>query len=376
MTKPRLSPAAAAVVALAATLVLTLGIDHSVKAPAQATTATAPVRALPDFASLVERHAAAVVNISTSQRAQTGLPEPGDPYYDLFRRFGQPQGEAPQRQGIGSGFIISPDGYILTNAHVVADTTEVMVRLTDKRELKARVIGADRRTDVALIKIEARGLPAVTIGDPARLRVGEWVAAIGSPFGFESTVTAGIVSAKSRSLPDDGYVPFIQTDVAINPGNSGGPLFDLNGQVVGINSQIYSRSGGYQGLSFAIPIDVAMKVKDDLQKYGRVDRGRLGVSIQTVSKDLADSFGLSRATGALVNSLDAGGPAEKGGLKQGDVILDVNGRSVEQSGDLPRMIGETRPGETISLKIWRNGRAQEIKIAVGATAPDRVARTR
>lgn len=324
--------------------------------------ASVPARTLPDFASLVEQQAPTVVNISTSRRAAVaseGLPE-------IFRRQLPPEGDAPLRQGIGSGFIISADGYILTNAHVVDGAAEVIVRLGDKRELKARVIGSDRRTDVALLKVEAQGLPAAQIGDPAKVRVGEWVAAIGSPFGFESTVTAGIVSAKSRSLPSDGYVPFIQTDVAINPGNSGGPLFDLNGKVVGINSQIYSRSGGYQGLSFAIPIDIAMKVKDDLLQYGEVRRGRLGVAIQTVSKELAESFGLAKPTGALVNSVEAGGPAAKGGLRDGDIILGVNGKPIEQSADLPRVIGETRPGDTVRLKIWRQNAQHDITLAVGS----------
>ena len=337
---------------------------------AQANTPPAPAaQRFPDIAGLVEQQAQTVVNISTSRKlAQTAenLPE-------FLRRQLPREMDTPIRQGVGLGFILTSDGYILTNAHVVDGAAEVVVRLTDKREFKARVVGTDARTDVALIKVDAHGLPAVTIGDPARLRVGEWVAAIGSPFGFESTVTAGIVSAKSRSLPSDSYVPFIQTDVAINPGNSGGPLFDMNGRVVGINSQIYSRSGGYQGLSFAIPIDIAMKVKDDLQKFGKVNRGRLGVVIQTVSKDLADSFGLHKATGALVTSVEPGGPAEKFGVRDGDIIFGVNSREVEQSGDLPRLIGETRPGEAVRLKIWRQGAERELSVAVGAF-PDSVAR--
>ena len=264
-----------------------------------ATGAATPTIQLPDFTSLVEKNGASVVNISTVQKVRTagvpGMPfQPGDPFYEFFRRFqgpgmGQGQGQPnPQPvMGVGSGFIVSADGYILTNAHVVADATEVTVKLTDKREFKAKVVGADRRTDVALLKVDASGLPAVTIGNPANIKVGQWVAAIGSPFGLENTVTAGIVSAKSRSLPDENYVPFIQTDVAINPGNSGGPLFNLNGEVVGINSQIYSRSGGYMGLSFAIPIDVAMNITDQLQKTGKVSRGRIGVSIQNMSPELA-----------------------------------------------------------------------------------------
>ena len=240
------------------------------------------------------------------------------------------------QQGVGSGFIINPDGYILTNAHVVADASEVKVKLTDKREFKAKVIGVDRRTDVALIKIDGSRLPTVKIGDSSQAKVGEWVAAIGSPFGFENSVTAGIISAKARALPDDSYVPFLQTDVAINPGNSGGPLFNMNGEVIGINSQIYSRTGGYMGVSFAIPIEVAMKVKDDLQKFGKVSRGRLGVVVQPVNADLASSFGLKGPQGALVNSVEPNSPAAAAGLTPGDVILGVNDRTIDQPADLVR----------------------------------------
>jgi serine protease Do len=274
---------------------------------------------------------------------------------------------------VGSGFIISADGYVLTNAHVVKGADEVTVRLTDRRDFPAKVIGVDSRTDVALLKIEATKLPVVRVGSPDSVKVGNWVAAIGSPFGLENTVTAGIVSAKSRSLPSDSYVPFIQTDVAVNPGNSGGPLFNLSGEVVGINSQIYSRTGGYMGLSFAIPIDVAMKVKDDLLQFGKVQRGRIGVTIQQIDKDLATSFGLDRPRGALVSGIEKGGPAEHAGLKVGDVILGVNGKLVEQSIDLPRMIGEGRPGADIKVEVWRDGKAREVGVKLGETPAEKVA---
>jgi serine protease Do len=338
--------------------------------------------ALPDFTALVEQNGPAVVNISTTTapvRTQMQVPqipgEPGDPIQEFFRRFQipMPQGDAI-RKGVGSGFIVSADGYILTNAHVVDDANEVMVKLTDKREFKARVIGVDRRTDVALVKIDARDLPMVRIGDASKARVGEWVAAIGSPFGLENTVTAGIISAKSRSLPDEGYVPFIQTDVAINPGNSGGPLFNMSGEVIGINSQIYSRTGGYMGLSFAVPIDVAMKVKTDLQKYGKVSRGRLGVTIQGVTQELADSFGLKKAQGALVSAVEPKSPADKAGVKTGDIILAVDGRAVENSIDLPRIIGESRPGTPVNLKIWRQGETRELNASLGEAPAEKVAK--
>ncbi len=338
--------------------------------------------ALPDFSALVEQNGPAVVNISTTTapvRTQMQLPqipgEPGDPIQEFFRRFQipMPQGDAI-RKGVGSGFIVSADGYILTNAHVVDDASEVTVKLTDKREFKAKVIGVDRRTDVALVKIDARDLPTVRIGDASRARVGEWVAAIGSPFGLENTVTAGIISAKSRSLPDENYVPFIQTDVAINPGNSGGPLFNMAGEVIGINSQIYSRTGGYMGLSFAVPIDVAMKVKNDLQKYGKVSRGRLGVTIQGVSQELADSFGLKKAQGALVAAVEPKSPADKAGIKTGDIILSVDGRAIENSIDLPRVIGESRPGTAVTLKVWRQGETKELRASLGEAPAEKVAR--
>lgn len=277
--------------------------------------------------------------------------------------------EIPAR-GAGSGFIVSNDGYILTNAHVVSGADEVEVKLIDKRKFSAKVIGADSRTDVAVIKITASNLPAVKLGDPAKLRVGEAVAAIGSPFGFENSVTAGIVSAKGRSLPTESYVPYIQTDVAVNPGNSGGPLFNMKGEVIGINSQIYSRSGGYQGVSFAIPIDVAMEVAEQLKNTGKVSRGWLGVAIQEVSADLADSFGLDRPRGALVSQVQPGSPAARAGLQAADVILRVGAKPVENAGDLPRMIGVAKPGTRVALQVWRKGRAQEVRVVLGELPVD------
>ena len=345
----------------------------------------AQVRELPDFTDLADRQGPTVVNISTTQvrerRSSPQVPnlEEDDPLYDFFRRFVPRQpgpGQGPrdiESRSLGSGFIISAEGYILTNAHVVDSADEITVRLTDKREFKARVIGADRRTDLALIKIDAVGLPAVRLGDPNRLRVGEWVVAIGSPFGFDNSVTAGIVSAKGRSLPQENFVPFIQTDVAINPGNSGGPLFNMRGEVVGINSQIYSRTGGFMGLSFAIPIDVAMDVQNQLRQSGRVSRGRIGVVIQEVSKELADSFGLPKAAGALVNSVEKGGPAEKAGVETGDIILRFDGKSVSSSSELPRIVGSTRPGSKSSMEVWRKGTTREITVTVGELPEDRVA---
>ena len=330
---------------------------------------------LPDFSALVEREGPAVVNISVVSLKRRTAADPNDPAFEFFRRFGipVPQERAQPSQGQGSGFIISADGTILTNAHVVADATEVTVRLTDKREFKAKVIGVDRRTDVALVKIDATNLPVVHIGDSGKARTGEWVAAIGSPFGLDNTVTAGIISAKSRSLPDENYVPFIQTDVAINPGNSGGPLFNMNGEVIGINSQIYSQTGGYMGLSFAIPIDVAMKVKDQLQQHGKVSRGRLGVAVQGVSKELAESFGLAKPQGALVTSVERASPAEKADVAAGDVILAVNGTAIEQSSDLPRVIGDLKPGQSAALQVWRAGATREIKVSLGEIPSDKVA---
>jgi serine protease Do len=337
----------------------------------------AQVQGLPDFTDLVEKQGPAVVNVSTTSTAHAGSPQSpvpeDDPFYDFFRRFGPPQPRDYETRSLGSGFIVSADGYILTNAHVVDMADDVTVKLNDKREFKAKVIGADKRTDVAVIKIEATGLPAVKIGDPEKLRVGEWVLAIGSPFGFESTVTAGIVSAKGRSLPQENYVPFIQTDVAINPGNSGGPLFNLKGEVVGINSQIYSRTGGFMGLSFAIPIDVAMNISNQLRTTGRVSRGRIGVVIQEVTKELAESFGLPKASGALVNSVEKGGPADKAGIEASDVILKFDGKEVGSSSDLPRIVAQTRPGSKATAQVWRKGAARDVSITVGEMPEEKTA---
>jgi serine protease Do len=274
---------------------------------------------------------------------------------------------------MGSGFIISPTGLILTNAHVVATANEVTVKLTDKREFRAKVLGVDRPTDVALLKIEADNLPTVRIGSAEGLRVGEWVTAIGSPYGFENTVTSGIVSAKWRSLPDGAYVPFIQTDVAVNPGNSGGPLFNMQGEVIGINSQIYSRTGGYQGLSFAIPIDLAIKIKDQLQRYGKVSRGHLGVAIQELNQSLAESFGLKKADGALIANVGAGSPAEKAGLQAGDVIVGFNGKPIANSAELPLAVADVRPGESARIRVWRKGSIKDLAVVVGEAPQERVA---
>jgi len=332
-------------------------------------------RNLPDFADLADQQGPAVVNISTtsSPRAEQSLP-PGaeeDPFFDFFRRFGPPQQRDYEARSLGSGFVISADGYILTNTHVVDAADEITVRLTDKREFRATVVGTDKRTDVAVLKIEATALPVVKIGDPTALRVGEWVVAIGSPFGFDNTVTAGIVSAKGRSLPQENFVPFIQTDVAINPGNSGGPLFNMKGEVVGINSMIFSRTGGFMGVSFAIPIDVAVDVAKQLQTGGRVSRGRIGVVIQEVTKELADSFGLPRPVGALVNSVEKGGPADKAGILASDVILTFNNKEVVSSNELPRIVAGVKPGTKVPVQVWRKGAPKDLTIEVGETPDER-----
>lgn len=359
-------------------LAITLGMAF-VAIPSTAVAATPETQALvkpnrfglPDFGDLVAEVSPAVVNISVVHTQTAGGPGSfaEDPMFDLLRRFGIPlpnmpgqNGQGPQQRGpqisrgIGSGFIISADGYVLTNAHVVSERgtdTEVTVRLLDRREFKAKVIGTDPRTDIAVLKIDATGLPTVKLGDPEQSRVGEWVVAVGSPFGFDSTVTAGIISAKARRLPSETYVPFIQTDVAINPGNSGGPLFNLAGEVIGINAQIYSRSGGFMGISFAIPIDVAIGVKEQLVEFGRVQRGRLGVLIQPVDKELAQTFGLSEPHGALVSRVEPDSAAARAGLQPGDIITGVGGMRVEESTDLPRIIGEKRPGTKVQLDVWR-----------------------
>ena len=336
---------------------------------------------LPDFTDLYEKQGPAVVSIDVTQKIRRPrMPDisEDDPFYEFFRRFGQiPRGGGrggPEReyesQSTGSGFILSGDGFVITNAHVVEDSSEVTVRLSDRREFVAKVIGSDKRTDVAVLKIDAKDLPRVVIGDPDKLKVGEWVVAIGKPFGLENTMTAGIVSAKGRDLPQENLVPFIQTDVAINPGNSGGPLFNMRGEVVGINSMIYSRTGGYMGLAFAVPIDVAMNSVKQLQEKGRVTRGRIGVQIQEVSKEVADSFGLKEARGALVNSVEKDGPSAKAGVEAGDIILKVDGREVKQSNDLPRIITSVRPGTKVTLGIWRKGTAKDIAVTVAELRED------
>lgn len=336
--------------------------------------ASALTKELPDFTDLAEKQGAAVVNISTTQimRNEQILPNvpEGDPFYDFFRRFAPQMPREQESQSLGSGFIISADGYIMTNAHVVDHADKITVRLTDKREFRAKVIGADKRTDVALLKIEASGLPKVNVGDPNKLKVGEWVVAIGSPFGFDSSVTAGIVSAKGRSLPQDNYVPFIQTDVAINPGSSGGPLFNMNEEVVGINSQIYTRSGGSMGLSFAIPIDVAMQVSDQLRTSGKVTRGRIGVTIQELTQELAESFGLSKPNGALISSVEKNAPADKAGIEASDVILKFDGKAVNSSSDLPRMVAAIKPGIKVVVELWRKGEAKKVTVEVAELPED------
>ncbi|MDH4093916.1 MAG: DegQ family serine endoprotease [Betaproteobacteria bacterium] len=351
----------------------TAGLQPAQAAPAPATAAaTTRVSALPDFAAIVRQYGPAVVNIATSGTRQTAGAQV--PLPDFFRglpfRFQAPQGEVPV-QGQGSGFIVDADGIVLTNAHVVQNATEVTVKLTDRREFRAKVLGTDPATDVAVLRIEAKNLPAVRLGEPDRAQVGDWVVAIGSPFGFENSVTAGIVSAKSRSLPGDTYVPFIQTDVAVNPGNSGGPLFNLAGEVIGINSQIYSRSGGYQGLSFAIPIDVALRVKDQIVATGHASHARLGVNVQTMNQALAESFGLERPEGALVAAVAPGSAADKAGLQPGDVVLKFNGRAVGDSGELAAMVGESSPGAQARLEVWRKGGKRELLAILGSSSDDK-----
>jgi len=363
-------------------LLLVLGVHL---APAQA---QSPAVQLPDFADLAERVGPAVVNIRTTARLGTihgrGLPQiPGldenDPFYEFFRRFfPQPQPGPQQRpgprgdrqvpRGLGSGFIISADGYVMTNHHVVEGSEQITVTLADKREFSAKLIGSDQRTDVALLKIDASGLPAARIGDSNRLRVGEWVIAIGSPFGLENTVTAGIVSAKARETGE--FLPFIQTDVAVNPGNSGGPLINMRGEVVGINSQIFTTSGAFAGISFAIPIDEAMRVQEQLRASGRVIRGRIGVTISGVSREVAEAIGLSKAQGALVTNVDPEGPASKAGVEAGDVIVRFDGKSIDSQSDLPRIVGGTRPGSKVSMSVWRKGAQRDLQVTVGEMAQE------
>jgi serine protease Do len=337
------------------------------------------VTGLPDFTALVERYGPAVVNVMVNQKSRAVAtrgtprdPRSTNPLEDFARQFGLipdapngPRGRQPEPgPGVGSGFVISKDGYILTNAHVVRGSNDIVVKLTDRREFPARLIGLDDRTDVAVIKIEAKDLPTVRLGDPSKLRPGQWVVAIGSPFGMDNSVTAGIVSATSRTLPNERYLPFIQTDAAVNPGNSGGPLFNLEGEVVGINSQIYSQSGGYMGLSFAIPIDMANDVREQLVKSGRVTRGMIGIQIQPMDADLAESFGLDRPHGALVGKLTPGGPAEKAGIKTGDVILSVDGKAIENDKTLPAIVSAIRPGNNTELEIWRDSKKQKVTARV------------
>lgn len=351
--------------------------------------AMAQARALPDFTDLVDQVGPSVVNIRTMEKVVPRSPQggPGDEdMMEFFRRFGipmpnmpgnprqaprqnKPQQEEEQPRGVGSGFILTADGFIMTNAHVVEGADEVLVTLTDKREFKAKIIGADKRSDVAVVKIEATGLPAIKVGDVSRLRVGEWVMAIGSPFNLENTVTAGIVSAKQRDTGSD--VQLIQTDVAINPGNSGGPLINMRGEVVGINSQIYSRSGGYMGISFAIPMDEAVRVSDQLRSSGRVSRGRIGVSIEQVSKDVAESIGLGKAVGAMVRIVEAGSPAEKAGIEAGDIITRFEGKAIEKSSDLPRMVGATKPGTKSTITVFRRGTSKDLSINIAEVEADK-----
>ena len=370
-----------------------------------AATVTTPVHAvaLPDFTDLVDKVGPAVVNIRTTEKNKgaaagaQGGPQGGAPGMDdeemqeFFRRFfGQPAPRSPQQpptpkgrkpgpqqdeqvpRGVGSGFIISPDGYVLTNAHVVEGADEVLVTMSDKREFKAKIIGSDRRTDVAVVKIDSKNLPTITLGGGSKVRVGEWVIAIGSPFGLENTVTAGIVSAIARDTGD--YLPLIQTDVAVNPGNSGGPLINMRGEVIGINSQIYSRSGGYMGISFAVPIDEAIRVSEQLKTMGRVVRGRIGVQIEPVTKELAESIGLGKAQGALINRIEPGAPADKAGLEAGDVILKIDGKQIEKSADLPRLVGNTKPGTKSTLTVFRRGATKELSIVIAELEPEKVAK--
>jgi len=362
--------------ALALNALVTLSLSAAILAPQPA---LAQARALPDFTDLVDQVGPSVVNIRTLEKAKPASAAGGgneEQMLEFFRRFGIPvppnmprsprpdrgQPDEDQPRGVGSGFVLSSDGFVMTNAHVVEGADEVIVTLTDKREFKAKIIGSDKRSDVAVVKIDASGLTAVKIGDANRMRVGEWVMAIGSPFGLENTVTAGIVSAKQRDTGD--YLPFIQTDVAINPGNSGGPLINMRGEVIGINSQIYSRSGGFQGISFAIPIDEAIRVSDQLRSTGRVTRGRIGVQIEQVSKEIAESIGLGRPQGALVRGVEAGAPADKAGIEAGDIITRFDGKVIEKSSDLPRLVGNVKPGTRSPITVFRRGTSRELMVTI------------
>ena len=372
--------------ALALNALVTLSLSAAILAPQPA---LAQARALPDFTDLVDQVGPSVVNIRTLEKAKPASAAGGgteEQMLEFFRRFGIPvppnmprsprpdrgQPDEDQPRGVGSGFVLSSDGFVMTNAHVVEGADEVIVTLTDKREFKARIIGADKRSDVAVVKIDASGLSAVKIGDANRMRVGEWVMAIGSPFGLENTVTAGIVSAKQRDTGD--YLPFIQTDVAINPGNSGGPLINMRGEVIGINSQIYSRSGGFQGISFAIPIDEAIRVSDQLRSTGRVTRGRIGVQIEQVSKEIAESIGLGRPQGALVRGVEAGAPADKAGIEAGDIITRFDGKVIEKSSDLPRLVGNVKPGTRSPITVFRRGASRDLMVTIAEIEPEKPAR--
>ena len=369
----------------ASLLTAALAVSVALPRPAQA-----QARELPDFTELVERVGPAVVNIRTAERrsasAQAGGGEMDEQMREFFRRFGIPipnapqpgqprrgapreEDSEPQQRGIGSGFVLTADGYVMTNAHVVDGADEVIVTLTDKREFKAKIVGADKRTDVAVVKIEAAGLPTVKIGDVNQVKVGAWVIAIGSPFNLENTVTAGIISAKQRDTGE--FLPLFQTDVAINPGNSGGPLINMRGEVIGINSQIYSRSGGYMGISFAIPIDEAIRVSDQLRTSGRVIRGRIGVTIAPVTKEVAESIGLGKPAGALVQGVESGGPADKAGIEAGDIIVKVDGKAIDKSGDLPRIVGATKPGAKTTLHVFRRGATRDIGVTVVEFEPEK-----
>lgn len=379
MMKSRAFKSAALVVAMAAAFSVT-SVANAQVGSLFSSDSTQTQAALPDFTKLVEENGKGVVNISTirnarTQTVQNPLPELLDKRTEeLFRRFGFPiipfgpqEQRIPEQRGTGSGFIVSSDGYILTNCHVVEGADELRVRLTDNREFSGKVIGLDKKTDIAVVKIEAKDLPVLKMGSSESLKVGEWVAAIGSPFGLDNTVTAGIVSAKSRQLPSEQYVPFIQTDVAVNPGNSGGPLFNMKGEVVGINSQIFSTSGGFMGLSFSIPIDLAIGIKDQLIKNGRVIRGRIGVGIQAVTQDLAEAFGLKTPKGAVITQIDKDGPADKAGLQVGDILIAVNGQEVKNANDIPVKISTMRPGTKTTMTILRNGKQENVSVTVAET---------
>ena len=360
-----------------------------VKAQQVSPPSAATARGLPDFTDLVEQVGPSVVNIRTLEKVRqqdVSSADPDEEMQEFFRRFfgvpmpnlprqaprsKRPAPEEAQPRGVGSGFILTADGYIMTNAHVVDGADEVVVTLTDKREFKAKIVGADKRSDVAVVKINATGLPAVKVGDASRLRVGEWVMAIGSPFGLENTVTAGIVSAKQRDTGD--YLPFIQTDVAINPGNSGGPLINMRGEVIGINSQIYSRSGGFMGISFAIPMDEAIRVSDQLRARGRVTRGRIGVQIDQVTKDVAESIGLGKPQGALIRGVEEGSPAEKAGIEAGDIITRFDGKTIDKASDLPRLVGNSKPGSRVGVTVFRRGSSRDLSITVAELQPDKPA---